>query len=192
MSAPRSSAAPSTSTTISATSAGHSRRRTATAGSACTSGRTSAPTCSWSTSRGRTRRRTSSATSSGRRGLTGELAAQQERFGGTVEAMYRYADRVVGEYMDAMDAATTLVVLSDHGFELGVLPDDPSKTRDMRRVSERYHRLEGIFYLYGNRVRPHTRLDQPRILDVAPTIIALAGLDRAAGMPGSVMQAGVA
>ncbi|TMA51268.1 MAG: hypothetical protein E6J75_18785, partial [Deltaproteobacteria bacterium] len=130
-----------------------------------TSGRGSAPTCSWSTSRGRTRRRTFGhlfrAT-----GLTGELAAQQARFGGTVEAMYRYADRLVGEYMDAMDAATTLVVLSDHGFELGVLPDDPSKTRDMRRVSERYHRLEGILYLYGNRVRPHTRLDQPRILDV--------------------------
>jgi len=106
--------------------------------------------------------------------------------------MYRYADRLVGEYMDAMDAATTLVVLSDHGFELGVLPDDPSKTRDMRRVSERYHRLEGILYLYGNRVRPHTRLDQPRILDVAPTILALAGLARAADMPGRVLQEGLA
>ena len=35
------------------------------------------------------------------------------------------------------------MVLSDHGFELGALQDDPSKTRDMRRVSERFHRIEG-------------------------------------------------
>jgi Flp pilus assembly protein TadD len=105
--------------------------------------------------------------------------------------MYRYADRLVGEYMQAADARTTLVVLSDHGFELGALPDDPSKTRDMRRVSERYHRLEGILYLWGNRVRPHAPLDQPTILDVAPTLLAVAGLGRAADMPGRVLTEGL-
>ena len=31
---------------------------------------------------------------------------------------------------------------------------DPSKTRDMRRVSEAFHRPEGILYLYGYRVKP--------------------------------------
>ena len=51
-----------------------------------------------------------------------------------------------------MDDRTTLIVLSDHGFELGELPDDPSTTRDMRRVSERYHRIDGILYLYGRDV----------------------------------------
>jgi tetratricopeptide (TPR) repeat protein len=119
--------------------------------------------------------------------LTGELAEQQKRFGGTVEAMYRYADEIVGDFMQAMDRSTTLVVLSDHGFELGALPDDPSKTRDMRRVTERYHRLEGILYLYGNHVRPHTRIDEPRILDITPTLLTLAGLPRAADMPGRVL-----
>ena len=69
--------------------------------------------------------------------------------------------------------------LSDHGFELGGLPDDPSKTRDMRRVSERFHRIEGILYLYGRGVRPRTRLEAPTILDVAPTVLALAGLGAA-------------
>ena len=68
--------------------------------------------------------------------------------------MYLYADRILGDFMAAMDRDTTLVVLSDHGFELGAPQDDPSKTRDMRRVSERFHRLEGILYLYGNRVQP--------------------------------------
>jgi Flp pilus assembly protein TadD len=101
--------------------------------------------------------------------------------------MYVYADRILGDFLAAMDSRTTLVVLSDHGFELGKLPEDPSKTRDMRRVSERYHRLEGILYLYGHRIRPRTRIDAPTVLDVAPTILALNGVGKGADMPGRVL-----
>ena len=119
-------------------------------------------------------------------GLSGELAAQQKKFGQAVEQMYLWADRVVGEYLKAMDHDTTLVVLSDHGFELGTPPDDPSKTRDLRRVSERYHRIEGLLYLYGNRVR-RRRLDEPKIVDVVPTILALSGLSPARDMSGRVL-----
>lgn len=119
--------------------------------------------------------------------LSGELAEQQRHYGRAVEAMYAYADRLVGRFLDAMDRDTTLVVLSDHGFQLGKLQDDPSKTRDMRRVSETFHRTEGILYLYGARVKPHTRLNRPTILDVAPTVLALNGLGRGADMPGRVL-----
>lgn len=119
--------------------------------------------------------------------LSGELAQQQEKFGGTVEAMYLYADRIVGEYLDALDSDTTLMVLSDHGFQLGALHDDPSKTRDMRRVSERYHNLHGILYLYGNRVLAGTRITDATILDIAPTLLALSGLPAAQDMPGRVL-----
>ena len=124
-------------------------------------------------------------------GLAGELAAQQQRYGEAVEQMYLYADRLVGEMMALMDSRTTLVVLSDHGFELGALQDDPSKTRDMRRVSERFHRLEGILYLYGNHVKPRRQLDQPTILDVTPTLLALTGLSPARDMPGRVLSEGL-
>ena len=123
--------------------------------------------------------------------LSGELALQQVKFGRAVEEMYAYADRLLGRVLDAMDRRTTLVVLSDHGFELGKLQDDPSKTRDMRRVSEAFHRPEGILYLYGNRVKPRTRLNRPTILDIAPTVLALNGLGRAADMPGRVLAEGL-
>jgi Flp pilus assembly protein TadD len=89
--------------------------------------------------------------------------------------------------MAAMDRKTTLLVVSDHGFELGRLQDDPSKTRDMRRVSELFHRPEGILYMYGYRVKPRVRLNRPSILDVTPTILALNGLGRGADMPGRVL-----
>jgi Flp pilus assembly protein TadD len=119
--------------------------------------------------------------------LSGELAAQQKKYGHTVEAMYVYADRLLGRVMAAMDRKTTLLVLSDHGFELGKLQDDPSKTRDMRRVSEAFHRTEGILYMYGHRVKPRVRLNRPSILDVAPTVLALNGLGRASDMQGRVL-----
>ena len=123
--------------------------------------------------------------------LSGELAAQQKRYGGAVEAMYVYADGIVGEFMKAMDDDTTLIVLSDHGFELGELPDDPSKLRNMRRVSERFHRLQGIVYLYGRHVKARTRLDNPSILDIAPTVLALNGVAAARDMPGRVLTEAV-
>lgn len=122
------------------------------------------------------------------RGLAGELAAQQQRYGDAVEAMYRYADDIVGQYMAALDARTTLVVLSDHGFELGALPDDPSKTRDMRRVSERYHRLDGVLYLYGNRVKRGHRIEGATLVDVTPTVLALMGVSPGADMSGRVLH----
>jgi len=119
--------------------------------------------------------------------LSGELAAQQKKYGRTVEEMYAYADRLLGRVMAAMDRKTTLLVLSDHGFELGKLQDDPSKTRDMRRVSEVFHRPEGILYMYGHRVKPRVRLNRPTILDIAPTVLALNGLGRGSDMPGRVL-----
>ncbi len=123
--------------------------------------------------------------------LAGELAEQQRRYGRAVEEMYLYADRVVGDFLEMMDDDTTLLILSDHGFQLGALPDDPSKTRDMRRVSERFHNLEGILYAYGKNVEARQRFDRPVLVDVAPTILTLAGISPARDMPGRVLYEGL-
>jgi tetratricopeptide (TPR) repeat protein len=123
--------------------------------------------------------------------LSGALAEQGRRYGRAVEEMYGYADEIVGAYLDALDGDTTLVVLSDHGFELGALHEDPTRARDLRRVSERFHRIEGILYLYGNRVRAGRRLERPGLLDVAPSVLALAGVPPAADMPGRVLAEGL-
>lgn len=119
--------------------------------------------------------------------LAGHLAEQHARFGDSVEAMYRYADRLIGEFLNEIDGNTTLMVLSDHGFELGALHEDPSKARDLRRVSERYHRLNGILYLYGNHVRPGSQIEEPTLLDITPTLLSLTGISPARDMPGRVL-----
>lgn len=126
-----------------------------------------------------------------REGLAGELAAQQRRYGRAVEAIYERADAILGDFLAAADRATTVVVLSDHGFRLGELPDDPSRLRDMtRRVSERFHRPEGILYAWGRAVRSGARFDRATLLDVAPTLLALARLPASAEMPGRVLAEG--
>ena len=125
-----------------------------------------------------------------REGLASELAAQQARYGRAVEAMYERADAILGDFLAAADRATTVLVLSDHGFELGVLPDDPSRLRDMRRVSERFHRPEGVLYAWGRGVEAGARFDGATLLDVAPTVLALQGLPASREMPGRVLDEG--
>jgi predicted AlkP superfamily phosphohydrolase/phosphomutase len=119
--------------------------------------------------------------------LAGELAEQREKYGNAVEQMYIHADEIIGEFMKVMDKDTTLVVLSDHGFELGATIEDPSMTRDFRRVSEKYHRLRGILYMYGRDVTRGS-IPKPTILDIAPTILSLNGVPAAKDMPGNVLQ----
>jgi predicted AlkP superfamily phosphohydrolase/phosphomutase/Flp pilus assembly protein TadD len=119
--------------------------------------------------------------------LSGALAEQQKRYGDTVERMYLLADKIVGDFLAVADKETTLLVLSDHGFQLGALPDDPSKLKDMRRVSEAFHRKQGVLYMWGNGVRSRARFDAPTILDVAPTILALDRVPPAKDMPGRVL-----
>lgn len=124
--------------------------------------------------------------------LAGELAGQQRRYGRAVEAMYVFADGIVGDFLKAVDDRTTLVVLSDHGFTLGALPDDPTRTRDLRRVSERSHEIEGILFLHGAGVKPGTRIENPRLIDVTPTILALADLPAGRDMRGRVLTEALA
>lgn len=127
----------------------------------------------------------------GRQDLEGELAEQQQRYGRVVEAMYQRADAVVGEFMNRLGPDDVLFVVSDHGFELGELPEDPSKTRDLRRVSHEFHRLDGIFYAYGAGVRPGAQTQEQAqgvsILDLTPTVLALLGLPPSEEMPGRVL-----
>lgn len=122
------------------------------------------------------------------KGLAGELAEQQRRYGGAVEAAYEEADRLVGEWLEELGPEDTLVVLSDHGFALGRLHDDPAAALGLeRRVSEAWHRPEGVLYLHGAGVRPGVEIASPRQVDVAPTLLALLGLPATEEMEGRVL-----
>lgn len=120
-------------------------------------------------------------------GLAGDLAEQQRKYGRAVEEIYVFADGIVGDYLEMMDERSTLMVISDHGFKLGALHDDPTVTTSMRRVSEDFHDLDGIIYLGGRGVREGAPIEHARQLDITPTILHLLGLPAAADMPGRVL-----
>jgi predicted AlkP superfamily phosphohydrolase/phosphomutase/Flp pilus assembly protein TadD len=121
-------------------------------------------------------------------GLSGELAQQQRRFGHAVEEVYVLADEILGDFLEWADEETTLVVMSDHGFELGRLHEDPSKTRDLRRVSEHFHRASGYLGLHGRGVKVGSAVEGATQLDIAPTILQLLGLPVARDLEGRVLS----
>lgn len=121
----------------------------------------------------------------------GDPAPQLQRYAQTLEGVIERADRVVGDFLNAIDdRTTTLVVVSDHGFQLGESADPEAPAR--RPVGHRFHTPEGLFYLYGNAVRRPASLEGATVLDVAPTVLTLLGLPAAGDMPGRVLTEALA
>jgi hypothetical protein len=105
-------------------------------------------------------------------GITPEQLDRAARY---VPDYYRYLDTVVGRIWKLVDADTTLLVVSDHGFRV-------SSAQPLINGS---HNDTAVFLAVGRAVKPgKVRL---HVFDVAPTLYALLGLPAAADMPGRVL-----
>ena len=98
--------------------------------------------------------------------------AEIERFGGAIDAYYAYLDETLGELLRHADTETAVVLCSDHGFTLG-------KRDDASSVSGIHYNAAppGLLVLWGAGVRHGATLSHAHIYDVAPTVLALLGLD---------------
>jgi len=109
--------------------------------------------------------------------------SKTKAFAHAVENFYRLQDRLVGELMDAVDPNTIVVVISDHGFASGDRrPTDVPP--DIEGKPGRWHTLEGIVIAAGPGIPGGRLKNDPSIMDVAPTLLALLSLPRATDMPG--------
>lgn len=110
--------------------------------------------------------------------MTPEDFAEGEK---QVPLVYGYLDDVLGRVLDRIDGTdATLVVVSDHGFRPG------------RRspVLSGGHSSQALVLGWGPRARPGATLSGTRtVLDVAPTLAALAGLPPAADWTGAPLDA---
>jgi predicted AlkP superfamily phosphohydrolase/phosphomutase len=93
---------------------------------------------------------------------------------GAERAYYRFTDKLIGPILDAADAHTTILVVSDHGFAGG-----------MGRGVEA-HKLDGVFIMAGNHVG-RGEISGASVYDIAPTVLAILGLPPATDMRGSVL-----
>ncbi len=117
--------------------------------------------------------------------LPGVEPALARRFGPVVERYFALVDRWIGRLVDGLGPSDRLVIVSDHGFAWGDRrPRVPSGAHTATAVM--WHTGEGVFLAAGRGVAPTRARQRLRVLDVAPTLLALAELPLAAEMPGTV------
>jgi len=108
---------------------------------------------------------------------------EYDRYRNAVERAYILQDEILGAIMSRMGDRTVLMVISDHGFKSGSV-----RLKNRPEIwagnAAKWHRLDGMIAFYGAGVKRGVGVVGASILDVAPTVLALAGLPRAADMPG--------
>ncbi len=102
-----------------------------------------------------------------------------------IESAYRFHDMMLDVLLRIAGDDTTVLLMSDHGFESGnlrprVLPNEPAGP-----AAE--HSPFGIFCLRAPDVRAGERIHGASLLDIAPTLLHLAGLPAARDMDGQVL-----
>ncbi len=99
-----------------------------------------------------------------------------------VEEFYVYQDGLLGELLESIASSSTVIVMSDHGFQNGASrpTDGPA---DIEGKPGKWHRLYGIVMVAGPGIGPG-RFDTATLYDITPTILALAGLPEAGDMRG--------
>jgi hypothetical protein len=93
---------------------------------------------------------------------------------GALRAYYRYTDELVGRLLDLADERTTVLVVSDHGFQASA-----SRGLEARRS-------DGIILL-GGRDAGKGEIAGATVYDVTPTALVLLGLPPAGDMGGKVL-----
>jgi hypothetical protein len=107
--------------------------------------------------------------------LPGEPTPPEDR----VEALAVRWDGLLGEFMAHLTPADHLIIVSDHGAER-------NKNKGLPGAHESAAAAVGILLLWGPRIQPGPVA--ATTLDIAPTILELAGIPPSVGMPGKVLD----
>ena len=113
-----------------------------------------------------------------------------ERFGGLIPAYYAFVDGLLQELIATAPKDSTVLVFSDHGFgPTGHLPWSGGHSANTPGAPIA---PPGVLIMSGPAIKAGTRLERPHVMDVAPTILYLAGLPLAADMRGGVFAESIA
>ena len=124
--------------------------------------------------------------------MAGVTETGVRRFGGVIDRYYEYADELVGEIVARHSAKTDYVLCSDHGFRTD--KDRPASTDsriDRGRAAD-WHRKYGIFVVSGPGARQGAEIREATVFDVAPTVLALAGVPIPTNLDGRVLSDSIA
>lgn len=108
------------------------------------------------------------------------------RYKDAMREAYIYQDRIIGEIMEASEPGTIFIFVSDHGFKSGDSRLKAGAGITGGHAAE-WHQIDGIIGLLGDGIRRGHRIEDASVIDVAPTILALAGFPKVLDMPGEAL-----
>jgi predicted AlkP superfamily phosphohydrolase/phosphomutase/Flp pilus assembly protein TadD len=104
-----------------------------------------------------------------------------ELYQDVMRGCYRFHDMMLHALLQYVDAETTVILISDHGYECGRRRPAPEQAK---KDPEGCHRPFGVVCVKGPGLRANDRLYGASILDVTPTILSLLGLPVGMDMDG--------
>ena len=117
--------------------------------------------------------------------LAGIDAREAAIHGQVMEMGCRFHDRMLGHLIELAGPDTTVIVVSDHGFESG--PQRPGTVANDHTTMAGWHRRYGVVAMAGPGIVAGERLYGSSVLDIAPTVLHLLGLPVGADMDGKVL-----
>lgn len=103
-----------------------------------------------------------------------------------INGAYIYQDMMLERMMNLADADTTIIVMSDHGYESGSL-----RMLEMPKFSAApamEHRQFGMFAAMGPGIKKNTKIFGLGLIDIAPTVLHHFNLPVGKDMDGKVIQ----
>ncbi len=100
-----------------------------------------------------------------------------EHYGITVCNYYIYIDSLIEELIKSVSTDTTVMIVSDHGFERE--PDG--------RFGHRKTRPPGLCMMSGKHIKQGIKFDNASLYDITPTLLHLSGLPISKEMEGEVL-----
>lgn len=109
--------------------------------------------------------------------------AERRDFGGIIAAYYEYLDEALGRLLRAAGPDALIVVLSDHGFQAWTPPPN-----DPFPFLSGNHSPDAVLILAGPGVHRGARLDDPHVVDIAPTLLRYLHVPPPTGQSGRVLN----
>lgn len=113
--------------------------------------------------------------------MNGVSEREFELYQEVMRGCYRFHDMMLHALLQYVDAETTVILISDHGYESG---RRRPPLEQGKQDPEGCHRPFGVVCLKGPDLKKNDRLYGASILDVTPTILTLLGLPIGMDMDG--------
>ena len=113
-------------------------------------------------------------------------AADFEKYKDVIEAAYRYHDMMLEVLLQLAGEDTTVLLISDHGFEPGNLRPQSTPNEPAGPAAE--HSPLGIFCARGPGIKKNHEIQSACLLDITPTLLQIKGLPVGEDMDGRVLE----